>query len=412
MRLLFADRLPEQTLDDLEGRGHVCVMEPGLSAKDLPSRIAGFDGLVVRSTEVRQAVFDAADRLTLVIRAGAGTNTIDTDAAARCGVFVCNVPGRNAAAVAELTIGLLLAIDRRIADNVADLRHGHWDKKRYSTADGLLGSTMAIIGLGSIGFAVAERAAAFGIHLQSLDKPGRSAAAASRAEELGITMRDSTEELVSTSDIVTLHVPSAEDTRHLVDAEFLGQMRKGAILLNTSRGDIVDEPALLDALDAGTVRAGLDVFADEPTSGSGSWESPLARHPNVVATHHIGASTAQAQRAIAEGVTEIVDAFVSGEARHCVNLAPGRLGSTTLTIRHLDRVGVLAQVLDQLSAAGLNVEHMENRVFRGGEAAVAFIDVAGRTSDDLLAALRTTPHVLGVTQATLPQDRKIPTSRP
>lgn len=404
MHLLFADRLPEQTLVELEGRGHVCVMEPALTAADLPARIAGFDGLVVRSTKVGRAVFEAADRLALVIRAGAGTNTIDTDAAAERGVFVSNVPGRNAAAVAELTLGLLLAIDRRIADNVADLRRGHWDKARYGKADGLLGSTMGIIGLGSIGLAVAERAGAFGIHLQSIARPGRRPDVAARAEELGITMCDSMAELLSSSDIVTLHVPACDDTRHLVDKRFLDRMRDGAILLNTSRGDVVDDAALLEALDAGTVRAGLDVFADEPGSGSASWESPLGRHPEVVATHHIGASTQQAQRAIAAGVTEIVDAFVAGEARDCVNLDPRRLGSVTLTVRHLDRVGVLAQILDRLSSAGLNVEHMENRVFRGGQAAVASIDVAGRTSDALLADLRSVPHVLGVSEVTLGED--------
>jgi D-3-phosphoglycerate dehydrogenase len=284
---------------------------------------------------------------------------------------------------------------------VADLRSGHWDKKRYSKAGGLLGSSMGIIGLGSIGFAVAERAAAFCINVQSLAKPSRPEYAVSRAEELGITMCDSMGELVSSSDIVTLHVPASADTRHLVDDSFLAQMRNGAILLNTSRGDVVDERALLKALDAGAVRAGLDVFADEPSSGKGPWDSPLGRHPNVVATHHIGASTEQAQRAIAAGVTEIVDAFVSGQARHCVNLDPNRLGSITLTVRHLDRVGVLAQVLDKLSTAGLNVEHMENRVFRGGQAAVAFIDVAGQASDALLAALREIPDVLGVSEVTL-----------
>jgi D-3-phosphoglycerate dehydrogenase len=287
---------------------------------------------------------------------------------------------------------------------VADLRGGHWDKERYVKARGLLGSTMGIIGLGSIGLAVAERAAAFGVHLQSLAKPGRSAYVVSRAEELGITMCDSMRDLVSSSDIVTLHVPSCEDTRHLVDDGFLDQMRKGAILLNTSRGDVVDERALLKALDADAVRAGLDVFADEPSSGKGPWDSPLGRHPNVVGTHHIGASTEQAQRSIAAGVTEIVDAFLAGEARHCVNLEPSRLGSITLIVRHLDRVGVLAQVLDQLRTAGLNVEHMENRIFRGGEAAVASIDVAGQTSDDLLAALREVPHVLGVSEVMLDPD--------
>lgn len=401
MYLLFADRFPEPALVELEARGHVCVMEPGLEADDLPARIAGFDGLVVRSTKVKSSVFEATDRLALVIRAGAGTNTIDTDAAANRGVLVSNVPGRNAAAVAELTMGLLLTIDRRIADNVADLRNGQWDKARYSKADGLLGSTMGIIGLGSIGLAVAERAAAFGIHVQSLAKPGRPPHVVSRAEELAIRMCASMRDLLSTSDIVTLHVPSSEDTRNLVDGCFLDQMRNGAILLNTSRGDVVDERALLKALDAGTVRAGLDVFADEPSPGKGPWDSPLGRHPNVVATHHIGASTEQAQRAIAAGVTEIIDAFVAGKAHHCVNLDARRLGSSTLTVRHLDRVGVLAQVLDQLSTAGLNVEHMENRVFRGGQAAVASIDVAGQTSDALLAALRTIPHVLSVSGVTL-----------
>jgi D-3-phosphoglycerate dehydrogenase / 2-oxoglutarate reductase len=404
MHLLFADKVSEKTIEDLESRGHTCVVEPDLSADELPSRIAGFDVLVVRSTKVKRPVFEAADRLSLVIRAGAGTNTIDTDAAATTGVFVSNVPGRNSAAVAELTMGLLLAIDRRIADNVADLRRGHWDKKKYSKAGGLLGSTMGIIGLGSIGLAVAERAAAFGIELRSLAKPGRSAYVETRAEDLGITMCDSLAELVSSSDIVSIHVPSNKSTRHLVDGEFLAWMRPGAILLNTSRGDVVDEDALLQALDAGDLRAGLDVFADEPGSSKGSWESPLGQHPRVVATHHIGASTEQAQRAIAAGVTEIIDAFMAGEARHCVNLEPDRLGASTLTIRHLDRVGVLAQVLDRLSAARLNVEHMENHIFRGGEAAVATIDVAGQPPDALLATLRDLPHVLSVSEVTLGPD--------
>ena len=223
-------------------------------------------------------------------------------------------------------------------------------------------------------------------------------------------MCDSMRELVSSSDIVSLHVPSNADTRHLVDAAFLEQMRPGAILLNTSRGDVIDERRPAQGPGRGPVRAGLDVFADEPGSGKGSWDSPLGRHPGVVATHHIGASTEQAQRAIAAGVTEIVDAFMAGEARHCVNLEPNRLGSSTLTIRHLDRVGVLAQVLDRLSAAKLNVEHMENHVFRGGEAAVASIDVVGQAPDALLATLRDLPHVLSVSEVTLRDAERSPVS--
>jgi D-3-phosphoglycerate dehydrogenase len=180
------------------------------------------------------------------------------------------------------------------------------------------------------------------------------------------------------------------------------------VLLNTSRGDVVDETALLAALDQGAVRAGLDVFVDEPSASTGSWESALARHPAVVGTHHIGASTEQAQRAIAAGVVEIVEAFSLGEVRHCVNLEPRRLGSATLTIRHLDRVGVLAQVLDRLSSAGLNVEHMENRIFRGADAAVATIDVAGQAPEGLLTELRGIPHVLGVSEVTLPDPGRRP----
>lgn len=403
-RVLIADRLPEQTIADLEDRGHVCDVQPGLTADELPASIAGVDVLVVRSTKVERVVFEAADRLALVIRAGAGTNTIDTDAAAERGVLVANVPGRNAAAVAELTMGLLLAIDRRIADNVADLRAGRWDKQRYSQAGGLLGSTMGIIGLGSIGLAVAERASCFGMRVQSLAKPGRAAHVVSRAEELGITMCHSLPELLSSSDVVSLHVPSCGETRHLVDEKFIAQMKQGAVLLNTSRGDVVDERALLKALEAGIVRAGLDVFADEPSSGRAPWDSPLARHPDVVATHHIGASTEQAQRATAQGVTEIVEAFVAGETPNCVNLDAHRLGSVTLNVRHVDRVGVLAQVLGRLSAAGLNVEHMENRVFRGGRAAVASIDVGGRPSRALLSELRAIPDVLGVSEVMLRSD--------
>jgi D-3-phosphoglycerate dehydrogenase len=201
--------------------------------------------------------------------------------------------------------------------------------------------------------------------------------------------------------MVTLHVPAGEETHRLVDKDFLGHLRPGAILLNTSRGDVVDEEALLEALDAGTVRAGLDVYADEPGSGTASWESRLAQHPAVVGTHHIGASTEQAQLATAEGVVEIVDAFAEGRALNCVNLAPSRLGSVTLTVRHLDRPGVLAQVLDLLSRERLNVEHMENHVFRGGEAALATIDVAGSLPGELLAHVREVPHVLGVATASI-----------
>jgi D-3-phosphoglycerate dehydrogenase len=214
-------------------------------------------------------------------------------------------------------------------------------------------------------------------------------------------MAKSLSELLPACDVVSLHLPSGPATVALVDTSFLGQMKRGSILLNTSRGDLVDEGALLDALDRQDLRAGLDVYADEPGSGTAEWTSRLAQHPRVVGTHHIGASTQQAQDAIAAGVVEVIDAFVQGETPNCVNLTPSRIGSATLTVRHLDRVGVLAHVLDRLSQDRLNVEHMQNRVFRGGDAAVATIDVAGPLSDELLADLGALPDVFGVSATSI-----------
>jgi D-3-phosphoglycerate dehydrogenase len=404
VRVLFADSVDPTTLETLSARGHDVVFEPKLSANDLPARIPGAEVLVVRSTRVTSATIEAADELELIVRAGAGTNTIDVDAASAVGIYVTNVPGRNAIAVAELTMGLLLAIDRRIPDNVADLRAGRWNKATYSKAGGVYGRTIGVVGLGDIGFAVAERAAAFGLRVIAVRKD-RDAEVEERIAELGIELVDSLEELVSTADVVTIHVPAAPDTVSMFDGELLDRMKPGAILLNTSRADVVDGAALLEAIEANGLRVGLDVYPDEPGSGTADWSSKLAQHPNVVGTHHIGASTEQAQRAVADGVVEIIDAFVRGEILNCVNLAPTRLGTNTLHVRHLDRVGVLARVFDILRKADLNVEQMENRIFEGRNAAVATIEVVGDVGPDLMTALEALPHVLHVSALPSRDDR-------
>lgn len=402
MRILLADAIDPSTVAELEERGHECTLEPGLRADNLPDRIAGFDVLIVRSTEVTRKTIEAADALELIVRAGAGTNTIDMQAAAEVGIYVTNVPGRNAIAVAELTIGLLLAIDRRIADNVAALRAGTWNKKEFSQADGLYGKTIGIIGLGDIGLAVAQRCAALGLEVLGLRRPARQPDREERIGALGIRLVDDLEQLLADSDIVSLHVPATDETRGMVNQRFLGLLRPGAILLNTSRGELVDGPALLEALQTRGLRLGLDVFPDEPTTGVAEYDSELARHPNVVGTHHIGASTEQAQGAIARGVVEIIDAFQRGEIVNCVNLAPTRLGTCTLHVRHFDRVGVLASVFDVLRRANLNVEQMENRIFVGGLAAVATIDVVGEVSAEVLGSLAALPHVIHV--SALPEE--------
>jgi len=163
MKILFADALPESYVDLLRRQGDECIVSPELDADDIPDVIKGVDVLVVRSTRVTAATIDRSDNLGLIVRAGAGTNTIDCQAAADSGIYVCNVPGTNSVAVAELTLGLLLALDRHIPAAANDLRNGIWNKAEYSEADGLMGKTFGIIGVGEIGLAVAERARSFGM---------------------------------------------------------------------------------------------------------------------------------------------------------------------------------------------------------------------------------------------------------
>ncbi len=319
MQILFADKFPANQLQLLQRSGHETQYQPELQASDLPARILGYDILVVRGTKVQKDTIEAADGLKLIVRAGAGTNTIDKAFAAERGIAVCNVPGKNAIAVAELTLGLLLSIDRNIPDNVQEIRSGQWNKKRFSAAAGLMGRTIGIVGAGSIGMAVVERARAFGLDVLMIHKPGRAAALQNRMAELGVRTVASLEDLVAESDIVSVHVPAADSTRNMINADILARMRDGAILINTSRGDVVDEQALLAALDSKSLRAGLDVYPNEPGQAACEFDCELAKHPNVYGTHHIGASTEQAQNAVADGVLDIVEAFENGIRLNCVN---------------------------------------------------------------------------------------------
>ena len=319
MKILFADKFPKTQLQQLQDQGHECDLQPDLDGDTLPQAVNDAEVLVVRSTKITSDTIGAAASLRLIIRAGAGTNTIDKDAAADRGIPVCNIPGKNAVAVAELAMGLLIAIDRRIPENVIDLRAGRWNKKKYSVAQGLMGRHMGIIGLGAIGLAVAERARAFGIHVYVVDKPDRSAQTRETLAGLGLQIVPDLDSMLNVCDIISLHVPSAAETKGMVDAEFVAKLQPGAILINASRGDVIDETALLAAMNEKGIRAGLDVYADEPSAGEGAFSSTLASHPNTCGTHHIGASTDQAQKAVSDGVLEVIEAFVAGTVMNCVN---------------------------------------------------------------------------------------------
>ena len=329
MRILIADAFPDASLTEIAERGHDCARAPEVSAEQLPDHLAGCDILVVRSTKVTRAALEAADSLRVVIRAGSGTNTIDRDAATELGIAVCNVPGRNAVAVAELTFALLLALDRNIPDNVLDLREGHWNKQRYAHARGVHGRTVGIVGLGQIGLEVAQRAAAFGTDVYALAKPDRDQHTLQRAHAIGIGFVDTLETLARTCDVLSFHVPATDSTRSLIGRKLLEHVQPGAILLNTSRGELVDDDALIEAMDTKGVRAGLDVFTGEPGSSTGEIASRLATHPNVYGTHHIGASTEQAQSAVADEVVRMLGELERGNAPHCVNFESPRVDVDT-----------------------------------------------------------------------------------
>lgn len=395
MHILFADNIDEALLGALKEAGHTLTVDGSITADTLPSRIPGADVVVVRSTKVNAAAIAEADKLGLVVRAGAGTDNIDKDAASTRGIYVCNVPGRNAIAVAELTIGLMLAIDRHIADQAADLRSSSWNKSRYTKAEGIAGKTIGIVGLGEIGLAVAERAKAFGMTVIAVRKDGRSESTLSRIRSTGIRLVENQDELLRAADVVSIHVPKSASTTGLVNAAFLKEMRDGAVLLNTSRGDVVDEQALLEALNTRNMKAGLDVYANEPAGGTGEFDSALAKHPSVVGTHHVGASTDQSQASVAQGTVEVIAAYTKGQVLNCVNMNAEPTGHDCLVVRHADKVGVLAQIFAILRAEGINVQQMENQVFAGSDAAaVATIQVSQCPDDSTLAKLLAIEEVI------------------
>ncbi|MGH7143740.1 MAG: phosphoglycerate dehydrogenase [Planctomycetota bacterium] len=384
MQVLIADKFPAAAVDRLKALGLIVHCEPTLGAPGLLTTPLKPEILVVRSTKVAAAAFEKLDALQLVVRAGAGVDTIDVNAAAARGVYVANCPGKNAVAVAELTIGLLLAIDRRIPENVAELRAGRWNKKEFSQADGLKGKTLGLVGLGQIGLEVLQRAKALELECIAWSR----SLTAEKAEELGVGFCATPEELCRQSDIVSVHLALTKETTGLFNAGLFAAMRPHAIFLNTARGEIVDREALLAALDRG-LRAGLDVYPAEPGANDKEFADPLAQHKNLVGTHHIGASTEQAQAAIADEVVRVIGEYRrTGTPPNTVNLCGHSRSPAQLVIRHFDRVGVLADIFTVLKQNQMNVQEMSNVVFEGENAACARIIVSSHPPEAVVGAIR------------------------
>jgi D-3-phosphoglycerate dehydrogenase len=387
MKVLIADKFEKSGQEGLREVGCDVIFQPDLKDESLVQAIGETnpDVLVVRSTKVTEPMLDAGP-LKLIVRAGAGYNTIDVAAASKRGIYVSNCPGKNSIAVAELAFALLLALDRRIADNVIELRSGKWNKKEYSKARGVYGSTLGLIGVGQIGKEMIPRARGFGMKVVAWSRsltPGKAA-------ELGVECKSSPLEVAAASDIISVHVALKPETRELLGKDFFNSMRDGAYFINTSRGEVVDQTALVEAMKTKDIRAGLDVFASEPTSATDDFSDTIKNEPNLYGTHHIGASTTQAQEAIAAETVRIVKTFKeTGKVPNVVNLAQRTPATHTLVVRHKDRPGVLASVLDAIRAANINVQEMENIIFDGSEAAVARINLEAAPSNEMLVQLKT-----------------------
>jgi len=389
LKVLVADKFPDKYIQQMKDLDLEVIYNAKLGEKDLPEAAKEVDIVVVRSTVVNEETINKSNKLNLIIRAGSGVNNINIAAANKKGIYVTNCPGMNAVAVAELAIGLMISLDRFIPDNVADFNKGIWNKDKYSKGKGLKGKTLGLIGVGNIGKEVAKRALAFEMNVYGKD--------ITRIE--GVQIKDFSEmdQLLPLCDIVTIHLPATPQTKGLFNKQLFSYMNNGSYLINTSRQDIIVEDDLLEAIKEKNIRYACDVFKGEPEGKSGEVSSKLQNNPNIYVTHHIGASTEQAQDAVAEETINIIKKFVySGVIDHWVNRAKITDAHFQLVVKHYDKPGVLASVLDVIRSGNINIEEIENIIFEGGIAACCTMKLQNGASAEMLKKISENPDVLSV----------------
>jgi D-3-phosphoglycerate dehydrogenase len=323
MRVLVADKFDAAGIEAMTVAGATVLCEPAAGASGLGVALARHapEVLIVRSSTVAAEAIRSAPRLRGIVRAGAGVDNIDLDAATAAGVLVSNCPGMNAASVAELVLGLMIACDRRIVDQTSELRAGRWNKKEYGTrARGLKGSTLGVVGPGAIGQEVIRRAKAFEMDIVGWTPFWTAADAQRLGVRFGGTDRPALLRMLPQCDAITVHVPLSPQTRHLCNAEFFAAMKPGATFINTSRGGVVDEGALRQAAAAKGLRCGLDVYENQPSTSQAEWATLTTALPGSAFTHHCGAGTAEAQRAVAiEAARQVAEFMRNGRLPNCVN---------------------------------------------------------------------------------------------
>jgi D-3-phosphoglycerate dehydrogenase len=319
-------------------------------------------------------------------------NTIDLKKASARGICVANCPGKNNDAVAELALGLLIAADRRIPDATAALREGKWRKKEFGKARGLKGRTVGIVGLGSIGSALAGLCRGLNMKVAAWSR----SLTPEKAKELELEFCPDLEKLAERADAVSVHLALAPETKGLIGRKFFDKMRPGAIFINTSRGEVVDAAALKEAVAAKGLRVGLDVFDPEPAAGEAPFEAKELAGALAAATPHIGASTDQAEEAIGDEVIRIVKAYKeTGRPLNTVNFRH-KHAAHSLVVRHFNHVGVLASVLDLLREEGVNIEEMENTIFDGETAAACSLSLDRAPSEKTIETIRASKEIIRV----------------
>ncbi|MCB4756941.1 MAG: phosphoglycerate dehydrogenase [Elusimicrobia bacterium] len=316
VKVLVSDPIEKEGLAPLFDNPKFDVIhKPGLKPEDFLREVGSADVLLVRSeTKVTPTVLESAKNLKLVGRAGVGVDNIDLAAASKQGVIVMNVPGGNTISAAEHSISLIMAMAHNVAQADATMKQERWDRKKFMGTE-LVGKTLGLIGLGRVGREVATRALGLGMLVIAHDPM----ADPDWCRLVGVKLVPM-ETVISQSDFISFHVPLTDATRHMIDAAAIAKMKKGVRIVNVARGGIIDEKALLEALNSGHVKgAGLDVFESEPLK---SFE--LVKHPNVVATPHLGASTEEAQSKVSVQLAEaVVEFFEKGVARNALNLPAG-----------------------------------------------------------------------------------------
>ena len=312
-RCLVGDKLSADGLAILSASPFETVIKVGLSPAELAATIVDFDGIIIRSgCKITAEILARKGRLGAIVRAGVGVDNVDLDAAKKAGVAVMNTPGGSTNAVAELALGMILAMARDLSAADRSMKEGRWDKKAFEGAE-VAGKTLGIAGLGRIGLALARKAQGLGMKTIGFDPITPAEVAAKNGVE-----KLEPEAVFTASDYLSLHLPLLPETKHLVNATVLARMKKGVRILNCARGGVIDEKALLAALESGYVAgAGLDVFENEPPTDDDSLA--LVRHPRVVATPHIGAATKEAQASVSGEAAEVMrDYLVAGTIRNRV----------------------------------------------------------------------------------------------